>query len=62
MLGAPVLFLGVGLPGDRIHAPNERMVMAQFWRGLRAAGTLLHELAAAAPDHLARTEDRRHAS
>ena len=28
VLGAPVLFLGVGLPDDRIHAPNERMVMA----------------------------------
>lgn len=47
VLDAPVLFLGVGLPGDRIHAPNERMVMEQFWRGLSAAGELYHELAAA---------------
>lgn len=45
VLGAPVLFLGVGLPGDRIHAPNERMVMDQFWKGLLAAGELLLELA-----------------
>jgi acetylornithine deacetylase/succinyl-diaminopimelate desuccinylase-like protein len=45
VLGAPVLFLGVGLPDDRIHAPNERMVMDQFWRGLLAAGELWHELA-----------------
>jgi acetylornithine deacetylase/succinyl-diaminopimelate desuccinylase-like protein len=44
VLDAPVLFLGVGLPGDRIHAPNERMVMDQFWKGLLAAGELLHEL------------------
>jgi acetylornithine deacetylase/succinyl-diaminopimelate desuccinylase-like protein len=44
VLEAPVLFLGVGLPGDRIHAPNERMVMDQFWRGLLAAGELLLEL------------------
>jgi acetylornithine deacetylase/succinyl-diaminopimelate desuccinylase-like protein len=44
VLGAPVLFLGVGLPDDRIHAPNERMVMDQFWRGLVAAGELWHEL------------------
>jgi acetylornithine deacetylase/succinyl-diaminopimelate desuccinylase-like protein len=44
VLEAPVLFLGVGLPGDRIHAPNERMVMAQFWKGLVAAGELLLEL------------------
>jgi acetylornithine deacetylase/succinyl-diaminopimelate desuccinylase-like protein len=44
VLQAPVLFLGVGLPGDRIHAPNERMVMEQFWKGLLAAGELLLEL------------------
>lgn len=46
ILDAPVLFLGVGLPGDRIHAPNERMVMDQFWKGLLAAGELLLELGA----------------
>jgi acetylornithine deacetylase/succinyl-diaminopimelate desuccinylase-like protein len=46
VLEAPVLFLGVGLPGDRLHAPNERMVMDQFWKGLLAAGELWHELAA----------------
>ncbi len=44
VLDAPVLFLGVGLPGDRIHAPNERMVMDQFWKGLLAAGELMLEL------------------
>jgi len=44
VLAAPVLFLGVGLPGDRIHAPNERMVMEQFWKGLVAAGELLDRL------------------
>ncbi len=44
VLGAPLLFLGVGLPGDRIHAPNERMVLDQFWKGLLAAGELLLEL------------------
>jgi len=45
ILDAPLLFLGVGLPDDRIHAPNERMVMAQFWKGLLAAGELWGELA-----------------
>ena len=44
VLAAPVLFLGVGLPDDRIHAPNERMVMDQFWKGLQAAAELLLEL------------------
>jgi acetylornithine deacetylase/succinyl-diaminopimelate desuccinylase-like protein len=47
VLDAPLLFLGVGLPGDRIHAPNERMVMDQFWKGLLAAGELWPELATA---------------
>ena len=45
VLGAPVLYLGVAYPDDRFHAPNERMVMDQFWKGLLAAGELWHELA-----------------
>jgi len=45
VLDAPVLFLGVGYPDDRFHAPNERLVMDQFWKGLLAAGELWHELA-----------------
>jgi acetylornithine deacetylase/succinyl-diaminopimelate desuccinylase-like protein len=46
VLEAPVLFLGVALPGDRFHAPNERLVLSQFWKGLLAAGELLAELGA----------------
>ncbi|HEV7888966.1 MAG TPA: dipeptidase [Acidimicrobiales bacterium] len=46
VLGAPVLYLGVGLPDDRFHAPNERMIMDMFWNGLLAAGELWPELAA----------------
>ncbi|MDQ6798857.1 MAG: dipeptidase [Actinomycetota bacterium] len=45
VLDAPVLYLGVAYPDDRFHAPNERMVMDQFWRGMLAAGELWHELA-----------------
>ena len=44
VLDAPVLYLGVALPDDRFHAPNERMVMDQFWKGLLAAGELWAEL------------------
>ena len=44
VLDSPLLFLGVGLPGDRIHAPNERLVMDQFSKGLLAAGELLLRL------------------
>jgi len=44
ILSAPVLYLGVALPDDRFHAPNERMVMDQFWKGILAAGELFGEL------------------
>jgi acetylornithine deacetylase/succinyl-diaminopimelate desuccinylase-like protein len=47
VLGVPVLYLGVGLPDDRFHAPNERMIMDMFWKGLLSAGELWPELAAA---------------
>jgi acetylornithine deacetylase/succinyl-diaminopimelate desuccinylase-like protein len=47
VLDAPVLYLGVGLPDDRFHAPNERMIMDMFWKGLLSAGELWHELRAA---------------
>jgi acetylornithine deacetylase/succinyl-diaminopimelate desuccinylase-like protein len=45
VLDAPVLYLGVAFPDDRFHAPNERLVMDQFWKGLLAAAELWHELA-----------------
>jgi len=47
VLDVPVLYLGVGLPDDRYHAPNERMVMDHFWKGLLAAGELWGEVARA---------------
>jgi amidohydrolase len=34
------VMLGVGLPGDRIHAPNERVVLNQLFRGMQAVGRL----------------------
>ena len=47
ILDAPVLYLGIALAGDRFHAPNERMALDQFEKGLLCAGELWHELAAA---------------
>ncbi|HVF15153.1 MAG TPA: dipeptidase [Acidimicrobiales bacterium] len=49
VLDVPVLYLGVALPNDRFHAPNERMVLAQFWKGLLAAGELWGELGRLSP-------------
>ena len=49
ILKAPVIFLGIGLPGDNYHAPNERLELNQLWRGIVAAGELLLGLAALKP-------------
>jgi acetylornithine deacetylase/succinyl-diaminopimelate desuccinylase-like protein len=50
ILGAPLVFLGVGLDSDRIHAPNERVEMALLLKGAAAAAYLWDEFAAAAGD------------
>jgi acetylornithine deacetylase/succinyl-diaminopimelate desuccinylase-like protein len=47
VLDAPVVFLGVGLPDDRIHAPNERVVLPMLYKGAEAAAYLWSELATA---------------
>jgi acetylornithine deacetylase/succinyl-diaminopimelate desuccinylase-like protein len=41
ILEAPVIFLGVGLPEDNYHAPNERLELNQLWQGVVAAGELI---------------------
>jgi acetylornithine deacetylase/succinyl-diaminopimelate desuccinylase-like protein len=46
ILAAPVIFFGVGLPDDRIHAPNERVVIPMLLRGAEALAYLWDELAA----------------
>ncbi len=44
ILGAPVLLMGFGLPGENAHAPNEWLSMDNFTRGLRAVAVLYEEL------------------
>ena len=46
ILEAPVIFFGVGLPDDRIHAPNERVVIPMLLRGAEALAYLWDELGA----------------
>lgn len=46
VLDAPLVFLGVGLPDDRFHAPNERASIAMLLKGAEAAAYLWEELAA----------------
>ena len=44
ILGAPVLLVGFGLPGENAHAPDEWMSLENFTRGTRAIATLWDEL------------------
>jgi acetylornithine deacetylase/succinyl-diaminopimelate desuccinylase-like protein len=45
VLGAPLVFLGAGLPTDRIHSPNERVLLEMLYRGAEATAHLWRELA-----------------
>ena len=46
LLGAPMVFLGVGLPDDQIHAPNEKVSLPMLYKGAEAAAHLWAEFAA----------------
>ncbi|HYZ54367.1 MAG TPA: M20/M25/M40 family metallo-hydrolase [Streptosporangiaceae bacterium] len=48
ILGAPLVFVAVGLDSDRIHAPNEKVEMGLLLKGAEAAAYLWDELASAA--------------
>ena len=45
ILGAPLVFLAVGLDADRIHAPNEYVDLSRLLRGAEAVAYLWEELA-----------------
>ena len=46
ILGLPQVLIGVGLPDDAIHAPNEKFDLAQFYGGIETMVYLYDELAA----------------
>jgi acetylornithine deacetylase/succinyl-diaminopimelate desuccinylase-like protein len=39
-VGVPLVFLGVGLPDDQIHAPNEKVNLSMLFKGAEAAARL----------------------
>jgi acetylornithine deacetylase/succinyl-diaminopimelate desuccinylase-like protein len=49
ILGAPVLLVGFGLPGENAHAPDEWMSEENFVKGTRAMAALWDELRIANP-------------
>ena len=42
-LGLETVLMGFGLPGDKIHAPNERFYLANFYRGIQTSIRFLAE-------------------
>ncbi|HTU69374.1 MAG TPA: dipeptidase [Candidatus Baltobacteraceae bacterium] len=46
ILGIPQVMIGVGLPDDHIHAPNEKFNLSQFFGGIVTMAVLYDELAA----------------
>ena len=44
-LQVPIVLLGFGLPDDDIHAPNEKMSLANFFRGIETVIRFLQEYA-----------------
>jgi acetylornithine deacetylase/succinyl-diaminopimelate desuccinylase-like protein len=48
ILGAPLVFIAVGLASDRAHAPNEKVEMPLLLKGAQAAAYLWDEFTALA--------------
>ena len=46
VLKIPQVLIGVGLPDDQIHAPNEKFTLSQFFGGIVTMASLYDELAA----------------
>ena len=46
VLGSDSLLLGFGLPDDNLHAPNEKMHLPNFYRGIETYIRFLHRVAA----------------
>ncbi len=44
-LKAPSVLMGLGLPGDNIHSPNENFAVENFFGGIKASAVFLHEFA-----------------
>lgn len=49
-LKAPVILMGIGLPDDRLHSPNEKLTLANFFGGIRACALTYLALAESGSD------------
>lgn len=44
VLKAPIVLMGLGLPTDNIHSPNENFCLDNFFGGIKASAHFLHEI------------------
>lgn len=44
-LKLPIVLMGFGLPDDNLHAPNEKLHLPNFYRGIRTSIAFLEEMA-----------------
>ena len=58
-MGVPVILMGFGLPDENSHAPNERLDLENYQRGILSAAYLYEELARKAPAPAPRQAARR---
>ena len=45
LLNVPVVLMGIGLPDENAHAPNENLDLGQFSAGIKSSAFFLEELA-----------------
>jgi acetylornithine deacetylase/succinyl-diaminopimelate desuccinylase-like protein len=43
VLGIPTVLMGLGLPDDNLHSPNEKLHLPNFYRGIQASIHFLDE-------------------
>jgi acetylornithine deacetylase/succinyl-diaminopimelate desuccinylase-like protein len=47
LLGVPTVLMGIGLPDENAHAPDENLDLGNFFDGIASAAYFFEELAAA---------------
>jgi acetylornithine deacetylase/succinyl-diaminopimelate desuccinylase-like protein len=55
ILGIPTVLMGFALPDDRMHAPNEKFHLPQFYQGIATCIAFLHEVGT---DHRIRVQEK----
>ena len=49
VLEVPTVLMGIGLQDDNLHAPNEKLDLDNFYRGIKTAALFMEELRSCVP-------------